>query len=226
MEKKISDFKGKLGRFAVVAVVVTGIGLPAVFSVRHKYELKQSAMDVVTAVKKARSEARNRGENAALVVDRTTGICTAFVDDGALAYEKKHNLPLTPERAANLKLDPHETVLFRERIHRIDTVKNDRKYPFPKTVPIRSASGALVGGIYVGGKLSPGVEFNGRGIPTNLGKQGTAYKPCRGPSIAGLYSAWDIKSKTNPIDRYQVALNSSTGKVRLLLSVNRGECYQ
>jgi len=226
MEIKLSNFKEKIGRFAVIAVIIIGIGLPAILSVRHKYELKQSAMDVVSAIKKAQSEAESRGKSVALAIDRATGTCMAFVDDGALAYEQQHNLPLTPERAANLRLDPNETVLFRERIHRIDTVNDDREHPFPKAMAVKTASGELVGGISVDGKLFSGVEFNNRGVPTNLGMQRSVYKPCRPSSIAGLYSAWDIKSKTNPVDRYQVALNSSTGKVHLLLSVNRGECYQ
>jgi hypothetical protein len=218
--------KENIVKYLVLAVIAVGIGLPAVLSVRHKYELKQSAMDVVTALNKAQSEAKSIKENVALAIDRGSGICTAFVDDGALSYEKKHNLPLTPGMAANLKLDPNERVLFRTRIHRIDTVKNDKLYPFPQSVAFKEASGDLVGGISVNGKLSFGVEFNDRGIPTNLGIEKKKYKPCSGSSIAGLFEAMDVKSKTNPIDRYQVAMNPYTGQVHLLLSINRGACYQ
>jgi Tfp pilus assembly protein FimT len=226
MNEILRNLKENFVKYLVLAGIAAGIALPAVLSVRHKYELKQSAMDVVSALNKAQSEATSKKVNVALAIDRGSGICTAFVDDGALSYEKKHNLTLTPGRAANLKLDPNEKVLFRTRIHQIDIVKNDRQYPFPQSVAVREASGALVGGISVDGKLSFGVEFNDRGIPTNLGVETRAYKPCSGSSIAGLFAAMDIKSKTNPIDRYQVAMNPSTGRVRLLLSVNGGACYK
>ena len=219
-------YKGTLIKYAVSTILIVGIGLPAILTVRHKFELKDSALDVVTAVQKAQAEAKNRKESVALAIDHTTGICTAFVDDGAVSYEKKNHLPMTPERANNLKLDPNEEVLFRERIHPIDVVKNDREHPFPKTQAVGSASGELVGGILIDGRLYPGVEFNAQGLPTNLGTEETVYKPCRGSSIAGLFSILDVKSKTNPIDRYQVAMNSATGKVLLLLSINGGQCYQ
>ena len=126
MSIDLKKFKGTLIKFAVSAILIVGIGLPTILSVRHKLELKESALDVVSAVQRAQAEAMNRKESVALAIDHTTGVLHRFVDDGAVSYEKKNHLPLTPERANNLRLDPNEEVLFRERIHRIDVVKNDR----------------------------------------------------------------------------------------------------
>lgn len=224
MDLKFKFFEGNLLKYTVAVLIILVISIPAILSVRHKYELKQSAMDVVTAIKKAQNEAINRKESVALAIDHAHGTCTAFVDDGAVSYQKAKKLPLTPQNADNLRLDPNEKVLFKVRIHRIDVVENDREHPFPKTEAVLTAAGKLVGGIVIDGKVHAGVQFNAKGLPTNLGTE-TQYKPCQGSAVTGFFSVLDVKSKTNPIDRYQVAVNASTGKVLLLVSTNGGECY-
>lgn len=210
----------------VVMVIISIVVIPSILSVRHKYELKESATDIVSAVKRAQAEAERRGQNVALAIDSASGTCTAFIDDGALQYERAHKLRLTPKNANNLALDAHETKIFTTKIQSIDAMRNSRKHPFPMGVVAKTATGYPTGGITIAGRLYPGVEFNAHGLPINLGSGEKAYVPCPGSSVAGLFSAVDVKSTTNPVDRYQVALNASNGSVLLLTSTNGGECYQ
>ncbi len=221
----ISD-KFNLILATVVLVIIAIVVVPSILSVRHKYELKESATDIMSAVKRAQAEAERRGQNVALAIDSVSGTCTAFIDDGALRYERAHKLRLTPENANNLVLDAHETKIFTTKIQAIDAMRNSRKHPFPMGVVAKTATGYPTGGITIAGKLFPGVEFDAHGLPTNLGSGEKAYVPCPGSSVAGLFSAVDVKSTTNPVDRYQVALNAANGSVLLLTSTNGGQCYQ
>jgi prepilin-type N-terminal cleavage/methylation domain-containing protein len=66
----------------VIAIigVIAAIAVPGMLSMRERYKLRSSATDVVSALKRAKSEALGRDKPVAVVF--TAGGYTAFVDDG------------------------------------------------------------------------------------------------------------------------------------------------
>ena len=70
---------------ALVAVI-SAIMIPLGLSMRQRYQLRSSAPDVMSAVKRAQTEAVKRGSRVAIVFVMGTppagGTCTVFADDG------------------------------------------------------------------------------------------------------------------------------------------------
>jgi type II secretion system protein H len=87
--------------FIVIALagLIAAIGVPSLISMRNKANLRESASDVMSAFKKAQTEAVAR--NTSVAVAFGAGTCTIFVDDGAGVAAN----------AKNLILDAGETVI-------------------------------------------------------------------------------------------------------------------
>ena len=70
-----------------IAAIISAIAIPVGLGMRDRYRLRASATDVLSAVKRAQTEAVRRGARIAILFAMGTppagGTCTVFVDNGA-----------------------------------------------------------------------------------------------------------------------------------------------
>ena len=66
-----------------IAGLIAAFVIPGLLGMRHRYQLRSSATDVLATFKRVQSEAIKRNARVAIKIDTGTGTCTVFVDDGA-----------------------------------------------------------------------------------------------------------------------------------------------
>ena len=203
-------------RVVIAIVVMTAmILIPAFISLRNRYILRASATDVLFLVRKAQEEAVKKHAGVAMVVDSKTGTCSIFVDNSD--HDKYPDNGNKHFQNGGLKTAWKSSI----RAHSGDIFKNDRRYSLPIDITVGSA-------------FYPGIEFNGRGLPSNIpAPQNPGAPPayslsCSAPdSMAGKsFVAIDIISKNVSNIRYQVLINTMTGGARLVVSMDGGGCFQ
>ena len=124
-----------------ISAIIAAIEIPVGIGMRNRYQLRESASDVLSAFKRAQSEAVRRNSSVAITVTTgTPGTCTVFVDDGTGGGVAK-----------NLIQDGAELTLFTTTTQTGNSLANDLVTPLPVVA------------------LKPTVEFTSGGIPSGTG---------------------------------------------------------
>ena len=130
----------------VIAIVgiISAIAAPAIFNIHDRYQLRASATEVLSAFKKAQSEAVKRNTRVGITMNTGTGVCTVFVDDGGTLGVG----------ANNIKQDSTEQTVYSTTAQTGISLANDGTSPFP-LVPLGSGN--------------PSMEYSSAGFPINTG---------------------------------------------------------
>jgi prepilin-type N-terminal cleavage/methylation domain-containing protein len=128
-----------------IAAVIAAIVIPGLLGMRQRYQLRSSATDVMSAVKRAQTEAVKRGSRVALLLDTAAGTCTVFADDGTGVGGV----------ASNLIQDGTEQRLFMTTVQTGNTLQAIVTFPVAPNPPYSATTFVT--------------EFNSGGIPTSAG---------------------------------------------------------
>ena len=101
----------------VVVIAITGIiatiAIPLGLSMRERYKLRESASDVLSAMKRAQTEAVKRGVRSKVFINATNGVwaCTVFIDDGSGGGVAGDSIPNGTEAVSVSTLQPLNSLI-------------------------------------------------------------------------------------------------------------------